>query len=238
MQSEFNSKDMEHRNEIEKLEKSQGEKKTAFVVLFSATTMVLEIIFGLYSKSMALLADGIHMGSHVLAIGLSWGAYVLVRHLQKKKSNNVDNDKVLSLSAYTSGVLLLIFALFIIVEAIERFINPVGEIRYIEAMIVAVVGMIVNLICALVLHEKHEHKHGHSHGHEHEDYNRHSAYLHVLADALTSLGAIFGLICAMIWNITWIDTLVAFICSIVIVRWAKKLLLDTGRVLTSQTNNK
>ena len=229
---------MEHRNEIEKLEKSQGEKKTAFVVLFSATTMVLEIIFGLYSKSMALLADGIHMGSHVLAIGLSWGAYVLVRHLQKKKPNNVDNDKVLSLSAYTSGVLLLIFALFIIVEAIERFINPVGEIRYIEAMIVAVVGMIVNLICALVLHEKHEHKHGHSHGHEHEDYNRHSAYLHVLADALTSLGAIFGLICAMIWNITWIDTLVAFICSIVIVRWAKKLLLDTGRVLTSQTNNK
>lgn len=229
---------MEHRNEIGKLEKSQGEKKTAFVVLFSATTMVLEIIFGLYSKSMALLADGIHMGSHVLAIGLSWGAYVLVRHLQKKKSNNVDNDKVLSLSAYTSGVLLLIFALFIIVEAIERFINPVGEIRYIEAMIVAVVGMIVNLICALVLHEKHEHKHGHSHGHEHEDYNRHSAYLHVLADALTSLGAIFGLICAMIWNITWIDTLVAFICSIVIVRWAKKLLLDTGRVLTSQTNNK
>lgn len=229
---------MEHRNEIEKLEKSQGEKKTAFVVLFSATTMVLEIIFGLYSKSMALLADGIHMGSHVLAIGLSWGAYVLVRHLQKKKSNNVDNDKVLSLSAYTSGVLLLIFALFIIVEAIERFINPVGEIRYIEAMIVAVVGMIVNLICALVLHEKHEYKHGHSHGHEHEDYNRHSAYLHVLADALTSLGAIFGLICAMIWNITWIDTLVAFICSIVIVRWAKKLLLDTGRVLTSQTNNK
>lgn len=229
---------MEHRNEIEKLEKSQGEKKTAFVVLFSATTMVLEIIFGLYSKSMALLADGIHMGSHVLAIGLSWGAYVLVRHLQKKKSNNVDNDKVLSLSAYTSGVLLLIFALFIIVEAIERFINPVGEIRYIEAMIVAVVGMIVNLICALVLHEKHEHKHGHSHGHEHEDYNRHSAYLHVLADALTSLGAILGLICAMIWNITWIDTLVAFICSIVIVRWAKKLLLDTGRVLTSQTNNK
>ena len=219
---------MEHRNEIEKLEKSQGEKKTAFVVLFSATTMVLEIIFGLYSKSMALLADGIHMGSHVLAIGLSWGAYVFVRHLQKKKSNNIDNEKVLSLSAYTSGVLLLIFALFIIVEAIERFINPVGEIRYIEAMIVAVVGMVVNLICAFVLHEKHDH----------DDYNRHSAYLHVIADALTSLGAIFGLICAMIWEITWIDTLVAFICSIVIVRWAKKLLLDTGRVLTSQTNNK
>lgn len=219
---------MEHRNEIGKTEKSQGEKKTAFVVYISAATMVLEIIFGLYSKSMALLADGIHMGSHVLAIGLSWGAYVLVRHLQKKHSGNVDNEKILSLSAYTSGVLLLIFALFIIVEAIERFISPVGEIRYIEAMTVAVVGMVVNIICAFVLHEKHEH----------DDYNRHSAYLHVIADALTSLGAIFGLICAMIWNIVWIDTLVAFICSIVIVRWAKKLLFDTGKVLTSQTNNK
>lgn len=180
---------MEHRNEIEKFGKSQGEKKTAFVVLFSAITMVLEVVFGLYSKSMALLADGIHMGSHVLAIGLSWGAYVLVRHLQKKQSATVDNEKVLSLSAYTSGVLLLIFALFIIVEAIERFISPAGEIRFVEAMIVAVVGMVVSLICALVLHEKHGH----------DDYNRHSAYLHVVADALTSLGAIFGLICAMIW---------------------------------------
>lgn len=216
---------MANRNEFEKLKKTQGEKKTAFVVLFSATAMVLEIIFGFYSKSMALLADGIHMGSHVLAIGLSWGAYVLVRHLQKKQYNNVNNKKVLSLSAYTSGILLLIFALFIIVEAIERFISPVEEIRYIEAMIVAVIGMIVNLICAFVLHDKHEH----------DDYNRHSAYLHVVADALTSLGAIFGLICAMIWNIVWIDTFVAIICSIVIIRWAKKLLLDTGKVLTSKS---
>lgn len=216
---------MEHRNEIEKFGKSQGEKKTAFVVLFSAITMVLEVVFGLYSKSMALLADGIHMGSHVLAIGLSWGAYALVRHLQKKQSDTVDTEKVLSLSAYTSGVLLLIFALFIIVEAIERFISPAGEIRFVEAMIVAVVGMVVNLICALVLHEKHGH----------DDYNRHSAYLHVVADALTSLGAIFGLICAMIWNIVWIDTLVACICSIVIIRWAKRLLFDTGKFLTSKS---
>lgn len=220
---------MEHKHESVKLGKSQGEKKTAFVVLFSAATMVLEIFFGLFSNSMALLADGIHMGSHVLAIGLSWGAYVLVRRLEKKHADNVDRDKVLSLSAYTSGVLLLMFALFIIVEATERFFSPLVEIRYVEAMIVAAIGMVVNIICALVLHEKH--------GHEHEDYNRHSAYLHVLADALTSLGAIFGLICAMIWNITWIDTLVAFVCSLVIIRWAKNLLFDTGKALTSKSDN-
>lgn len=189
--------------------------------------MVLEIIFGLFSKSMALLADGIHMGSHVLAIGLSWGAYILVRHLEKKDTHQVDTEKVLSLSAYTSGILLLVFALFILVEAAERFFSPAVEIRYTEAMIVAAIGMVVNIICAFVLHD----------AHGHQDYNRHSAYLHVLADALTSLGAIFGLICAMIWNIIWIDTLVAVVCSLVIIRWAKNLLFDTGKALTSQPSN-
>ncbi len=214
---------MVHKHATAGTDKSRSEKKTAFVVLFSAMTMVLEIAFGLFSKSMALLADGIHMGSHVLAIGLSWGAYVLVRRLERRQAKDVDKGKVLSLSAYTSGVLLLIFALFIIVEAVERFFTPVVEIRYAEAM---VVGMVVNIICAIVLHD--------SHGHE--DYNRHSAYLHVLADALTSLGAIFGLVCAMIWDIIWIDTLVALICSLVIIRWAKNLLLDTGRTLTSKSS--
>lgn len=218
---------MEHSHKPVNSTKSQNEKKTAFVVLFSAATMVLEIIFGLFSKSMALLADGIHMGSHVLAIGLNWGAYILVRHLEKKDTHQVDTEKVLSLSAYTSGILLLVFALFILVEAAERFFSPAVEIRYTEAMIVAAIGMVVNIICAFVLHD----------AHGHQDYNRHSAYLHVLADALTSLGAIFGLICAMIWNIIWIDTLVAVVCSLVIIRWAKNLLFDTGKALTSQPSN-
>lgn len=218
---------MEHSHKPVNSTKSQNEKKTAFVVLFSAATMVLEIIFGLFSKSMALLADGIHMGSHVLAIGLSCGAYILVRHLEKKDTHQVDTEKVLSLSAYTSGILLLVFTLFILVEAAERFFSPAVEIRYTEAMIVAAIGMVVNIICAFVLHD----------AHGHQDYNRHSAYLHVLADALTSLGAIFGLICAMIWNIIWIDTLVAVVCSLVIIRWAKNLLFDTGKALTSQPSN-
>ncbi len=218
---------MEHKHETVKQFRSQSENKTAFVVLFSAATMVLEIFFGLISNSMALLADGIHMGSHVLAIGLSWGAYILVRRLERKHTANIENTRVLSLSAYTSGVLLLLFALFIIVEAVERLLSPAVEIRYTEAMLVAAIGMVVNIICALVLHDKH--------GHNHDDYNRHSAYLHVLADALTSLGAIFGLICAMVWNITWIDPLVAFVCSVVIIRWAKKLLYDTGKALITKT---
>lgn len=210
------------------MEKSQDEKKTAFVVLFSAVIMVLEIFFGLFSNSMALLADGIHMGSHVLAIGLSWGAYVLVRHLKRKQADNIDSEKVLTLAAYTSGVLLLLFAIFIIVEAVERFFVPNLEIRYLEAMVVAAIGLIVNIICALVLHDKSGH----------DDYNRHSAYLHVLADALTSIGAIFGLICAMIWNITWIDTIVALICFAVIIRWATRMLFDTSKILITKEKTK
>ena len=158
---------------------------------------------------------------------LSWGAYVLVRHLEKKRVKNIDGEKILSLSAYTSGVLLLIFALFIVIEAVERFFSPVEEIRYAEAMIVAIVGMAVNIVCAFVLHD----------AHGNEDYNRRSAYLHVLADALTSLGAIFGLICAKIWNIIWIDTAVAFVCSLFILRWAVNLLIDTGKVLTSDASS-
>lgn len=210
------------------MEKSQDEKKTAFVVLFSAVIMVLEIFFGLFSNSMALLADGIHMGSHVLAIGLSWRAYVLVRHLKRKQADNIDSEKVLTLAAYTSSVLLLLFAIFIIVEAVERFFVPNLEIRYLEAMVVAAIGLIVNIICALVLHDKSGH----------DDYNRHSAYLHVLADALTSIGAIFGLICAMIWNITWIDTIVALICSAVIIRWATRMLFDTSKILITKEKTK
>lgn len=116
---------MVRKHKIDNLDKTQDEKKTAFVVLFSAVIMVLEIFFGLFTNSMALLADGIHMGSHVLAIGLSWGAYVLVRRLKRQHADNIDGDKILALSAYTSGILLLLFALFIMVEAIERLLPPI-----------------------------------------------------------------------------------------------------------------
>lgn len=204
-----------------KTERNNKEQKTAFVVLFSALTMVLEISFGLLTNSMALLADGIHMGTHVLAIGLSWTAYVVVRRLEKKKTTDIDTEKILSLSAYTSGVFLFLSAVFIIAKIADRVFTTQVKIDYTEAMIVAVIGMIVNIICALVLHDKHGHK----------DYNSHSAYLHVLADALTSVGAIVGLICAMIWDITWIDTLVAAASSLVIIQWAKNLFFDTAKVL-------
>lgn len=200
--------------------KNKHENKTMWVVLLTAITMVVEIIFGLTTKSMALLADGIHMGSHVLAIGLSWVAYIIVRKVSKSEKFKGNSDKILSLSGYSSGLMLLIFAVVIMIEAVQRFYNPV-DIFYKEAILVAIIGLIVNIASAFLLH----------HDHEHSDHNIRAAYLHVIADALTSVSAILGLVAAMIWDIPFIDTIAAIISSFVIVKWSVGLLRDSGKAL-------
>lgn len=207
-----------------KIERTSQEKRTAFVVVFTFVMMLAEVVVGLLSHSMALFADGVHMGSHVLVIGLNWAAYVLVRRLESKGTTQYDSDKILNLSAFTSGIFLILMAVFIIVEAVERLSSHVGILNYGFALSTAIVGLIANTISASVLH-------GH---HGTTDYNSHAAYLHVLSDALTEIGAIIGLLCAMFWNITWIDSLVAVVSAIVVLRWAKRLLWDTGRALTKR----
>jgi len=196
------------------------ERKTMWVVILAAITMVVEILFGISTNSMALLADGIHMGSHVMAIGLSWIAYILIRRLKDNKKFTGNTEKILSLSGYSSGLMLLIFALFILIEAIERVYFPV-DINFKEAILVAIIGLVVNIVSALLLH----------HDHEHSDHNIRAAYLHVIADALTSMTAIIGLTAAMIWDIIWLDALGAIISSFVIIRWSFGLLRESGKVL-------
>lgn len=205
--------------------KLNHEKQTMVVVIITAITMVVEIIFGLSTKSMALLADGIHMGSHVLAIGLSWVAYIFVRKVSTNANFKGNSNKILSLSGYSSGLMLLIFAFVILYEAIQRLYNP-SEIMYKEAILVAVIGLVVNITCAILL--KHEH--------EHSDHNIKAAYLHVVADALTSVTAIIGLTAAMIWHIVWLDAVGAIISSLVIVKWSVGLLKDSGMVLLDFTS--
>lgn len=207
-----------------KIERTSQEKRTAFVVVFTFVMMLAEVVVGFLSHSMALFADGVHMGSHVLVIGLNWAAYVLVRRLENKGTTQYDSDKILNLSAFTSGIFLILMAVFIIVEAIERLTSNEGILNYGFALGTAIVGLIANTISTSVLH-------GH---HGTTDYNSHAAYLHVLSDALTEIGAIIGLLCAMFWNITWIDSLVAVVSTIVVLRWAKRLLWDTGRALTKR----
>lgn len=191
-----------------------------WVVIITALTMVVEIVAGIATRSMALLADGIHMGSHVLAIGLSWIAYIIVRRLSTGGKYLNSSGKILSLSGYTSGLLLLFFAVFIIIQSAKRFISPV-EIQFQEAIIIAFAGLIVNIISALLLrHDKEE-----------SDHNIKAAYLHVVADAVTSISAIVGLTAAMIWGISHVDTVAAVISSLVIIRWSAGLLKESGKVL-------
>ena len=206
--------------------KHNNENKTMLVVMLTAITMVVEIIFGLTTKSMALLADGIHMGSHVLAIGLSWIAYIIVRKVKENANFSGNSNKILSLSGYSSGLMLLIFAIVIMVEAVERLYNPV-DIVYKQAILVAIIGLVVNISSAFLLHHKHEHS----------DHNIRAAYLHVLADTVTSVSAILGLTAAMIWSIPFIDAIAALISALVIVKWSIGLLKDSGSVLIDLNQN-
>lgn len=196
------------------------EKKILLVVFLTAITMIVEIFFGIVTKSMALLADGIHMGTHVFAIGLSWVAYFIVRKVSKNEKFNGNSDKILSLSGYTSGIILLIFAVIIMVEAVERIYNPL-EIAYNQAILVAFIGLAVNIVSAFLLH----------HNKEHGDYNIQAAYLHVIADAFTSFSAILGLTVALVWGIPFLDTLAAIISSLIIIKWSVSLLSDSGKSL-------
>jgi len=202
------------------MSKNNNEHKTFWVVLLTAITMLVEIFYGLTTNSMALLADGIHMGSHVFAVGLSWIAYIVVRKLSRKDSFTGDSSKILSLSGYSSGLILLLFAVFILVEAFERFFVT-ESIAYNDAIIVAIIGLVVNLVSAVLLH----------HEHEHSDHNIKAAYLHVLADALTSISAIVGLFAARIWNLPVIDPIVAIVSSAVIIKWSIGLLKSSGKAL-------
>lgn len=197
------------------------EKRTLIVVLLTAVTMAVEVVFGVITNSMALLADGIHMGSHVLAIGLSWVAYIIVRrvsHIEKYKDKG---DRILSLSGYTSGLLLLVFAFGIAWGAIQRINNPV-DIQFREAILVACIGLAINILSAILLRHDHE---------EEKDHNLQAAYLHVLADALTSILAIGGLIVAMTWDIIWIDGACALAGAVIISRWSVKLIVQSGKSL-------
>jgi cation diffusion facilitator family transporter len=160
------------------------------------------------------------MGSHVLAIGLSWLAYVFIRRLSARKKFNGNTEKILSLAGYTNGLLLLIFAILIIVGAVQRIFNPL-EIIYKEAILVACIGLFVNIASAFLLHHKKSES----------DHNIRAAYLHVIADTLTSVSAIAGLIAAMIWDLVYVDTIAALLSSVIIIKWSYGLLKDSGKEL-------
>ncbi|MEK6616324.1 MAG: cation diffusion facilitator family transporter, partial [Bacteroidota bacterium] len=169
---------------------------------------------------MALLADGFHMASHALALGLSWVAYYYARRHSENKNFKSGTGKILALSGYTSAIILLLIAILMAYESTQRLIHPL-EIKFSEAIFVAVIGLIVNIISAYILH----------HEEEHSDHNIKSAYLHVLADALTSVTAIVALTLGMYWNNYSLDAVSGIISSVVITKWAIDLAKNSGKEL-------
>ena len=197
----------------------KNETRSKLIVLITSVTMVLEIFFGYWTNSMALLADGWHMATHVLALGLTWLAYFVVRKYSNTEKYKFDSKKLLSLSGFISAISLLIVAVFVSVGSVSRLLNPL-DIQFREAVIVAVFGLIVNLASAFVLHGGHN-----------NDHNIRAAYLHVLADALTSIAAIVALTAGIIWKIYWLDCIVGIIGAIVITKWALSLMWNAGKEL-------
>jgi len=219
-----------HDHVFDQNEKRAGENRTLLIVVITAIMMVVEIATGLIYGSMALLADGLHMGSHATALGIAVFAYVISRRLAADKRFSFGVGKINSLAGFASAVLLLGFALVMIVESLDRFVNPLA-IAFDQALLVAVVGLIVNAGSAWVLlSTPHDHSHGHDHHHGH-DHNLRAAYLHVLADAVTSLLAIAALLAGKHFGAAWLDPLMGIVGGILVARWSYSLICETSRVL-------
>ena len=212
---------MEHEHSHE----TTNEKKTLIVIILTLVTMFAEIAFGYLTHSMALLADGFHMGTHALALGLTFAAYVLIRKFSDSELFVNGTDKIGTLAAYTSSLFLGLTGFWIIFEAVQRLLNPI-QIQFNEAILVAVIGLAVNVLSVMVMENKHS-----ENKEEKEDYNFIAAYYHILADALTSILAIFALIIGKYFNIICLDALTGILGGVLILKWAAGLIKKTTKIL-------
>lgn len=219
-----------------------AEKNTLRVAVLTAVMMVIEIAGGWYYNSMALLADGWHMSSHTVAMGLSVLAYVCARRFAHDPRFSFGTWKIEVLGGYTSAIFLVMVAGLMIFQSVERLIAP-SPIHYDQAIAIAIVGLLVNLASAWLLKDGHHHHHDHAHGHDdhahhgHHDLNLRSAYLHVLADAATSVLAIIALFGGKLWGASWLDPVMGLVGAVLVSVWAYGLLRDTGRVLLDAEMN-
>jgi cation diffusion facilitator family transporter len=207
-----------------------GERRTLWVIILTATMMAVEITAGLAYGSMALLADGLHMGSHTAALAITTIAYVYTRRRATDTRFCFGTGKVNAFAGYTSAVLLALFALLMAWESVARLFNPV-EIGFDQAILVAVLGLIVNGVSMVMLGDHHHDQQHEHHGHSHVDHNLRAAYLHVLADALTSLLAIFALLAGKFWGLNWLDPMMGIVGAFLVARWSLGLIQDTSGVL-------
>lgn len=208
-------------------------KRTRWVVILTAVVMVVEIVAGTLTGSMALLADGWHMATHVVALGASAFAYSFAKARVADPRYSWGTGKVGSLAGFASGLGLVAIALAILYESASRFVAP-QAVDYRDALLVAVLGLVINLVSAAMLaggEGQAHHHHDHGAGHHHHDHNLRSAYLHVLTDALTSLLAIIALAAGWWLGAHWLDPVAGIIGALVILLWSRGLLSETIGVL-------
>jgi cation diffusion facilitator family transporter len=211
---------------------AEGRVRRAMWLTF--VMMIVEIAGGWWFNSMAVLADGWHMSSHALALGLSAFAYSFARRHAGHRAYAFGTWKIEVLGGYTSAIVLLAIAALMTFQSVERLIQP-QAIHYDEAIVIAVVGLAVNLLCAWWLRDSHAHDHAHDHDHGHDekhpDLNVRSAYMHVLADAATSVLAIIALLGGLYFGAAWLDPVMGVVGAVLVTVWAWGLLRDTGKVL-------
>ncbi|HEY1848110.1 MAG TPA: CDF family Co(II)/Ni(II) efflux transporter DmeF [Opitutaceae bacterium] len=219
-------------------DRGTAERNTRRVIVLTAVMMAVEILAGWRYHSMALLADGWHMGTHVAAFLIAALAYAMARRHRGDRSFSFGTGKIDVLGGYTSAVILGIVALFMVAESGERLFAPLS-IHYNETIAVALVGLCVNVASALLLghgHDHHGHDHGHGHDHHHgEDLNFKAAYVHVIADAVTSVLAISALLAGKYLGWVWMDPVMGIVGSAVVAQWAWSLLRDTSAILLDRT---
>ncbi|MBU2539228.1 MAG: CDF family Co(II)/Ni(II) efflux transporter DmeF [Proteobacteria bacterium] len=218
----------QHRHDFSVIQE-HGEKRTRQVLILTAVTMLFEIGAGMAYGSMALLADGWHMGTHVAAFMITIFAYRFAQKHADNKAFAFGTGKVSVLGGFASAIALIVVALVMLIESGQRIFSP-QPIHFNEAIGVAALGLLVNIACAFLLQGHHDHGHDHDH-HHHHDHNLKAAYLHVLADALTSVLAIGALILGKYFGWTSLDPLMGIVGALVISRWAYGLLRETGGIL-------
>ena len=218
------------------LTEGKAERRTFWVVVLTLAMMSVEIIAGWLYHSMALLADGWHMSTHALALTISLLAFIFARRHASDRSYTFGTWKLEVLGGFTSGIILGFVGLFMGYVSIIRFFQPL-EIKYNEAILIAVIGLAVNVLSMLLLNIKkeghhHEHDdHDHGHHHEHENLNMKAAYIHVLADAMTSVFAIFALLGGKLMGWNWLDPMMGIAGAFLVIRWTYSLLKETGVIL-------
>lgn len=223
----------QHSHNFASQHQSDAEKKTKIVMVLTAVTMVAEVIAGTLFGSMALLADGWHMATHVAAFGITLFAYQYARRHATSPRYTYGTGKVSVLGGFASAVALGVISFLMAFESVGRFLTP-HSIQFSEAIAVAILGLLVNLVSAWLLQDHdnhHHHEHDDHQHHGHQDHNLRAAYFHVLADALTSILAIIALVAGKFWGWIWLDAAMGLVGAAVIIKWAYGLVNDTSAIL-------